>query len=322
MTRRAEQRRVECTKSCKIRCLENHRSGATNFAFFLLVLIAFLGLSCEQRNTTPAVKQASTPISTPTKTPAVSIPAEGSCPAGMALVPGGRVKVLYRGEQWGGSRVKEVDLEPFCVDIYEASQPDATARSMGSWRPFDPVPPAASKPGVLPWTTLTWDKAAAACQAAGKRLLSLAEWQVAYSGTTGLLWPWGGAFQTNSCNAGGRREVQPTGVCCFSVCEGACYRICDMVGNVAEWVADYWNEECYGTEKTMVAGGSYNIDYVFPDTKLPYHNIQRPDPEHPGCWIMSSYSLDRSGVHGHSREAAVPDDGFRCARSIRFKNQR
>ena len=235
----------------------------------------------------------------------------------MALVPGGQEIVLYYGQNWGGDQAVVENIAPFCIDIYEASQPDATADTTGSWYPLAEMalPPATSQPDVLPWTTIGWDTAREACERAGKRLPTLAEWQMAYSGASGAPWPWGDRVEPNQCNADNRPGVEPTGACCAEVCETWCFEVCDMLGNVAEWLADPWDPDCYQDQVMMVAGGSHNITYLFPNG-MPCHNVQRPDPDRPGCWIMSNYCLDRTGLHSHLRDVAVNDDGFRCAKSI------
>ncbi len=233
----------------------------------------------------------------------------GSCPAGMTKVPGGKVTVLYEGERWGGADSKSVKIDTFCVDKYEASQPDADLGDQGSWIGEGEVPEAKSVKGVMPWSGISHTDAAAACEKAGKRLLTLAQWQMAFSGPFARLWPWGDTWDwANTC---GTNQMEfgkyPTGLCCYKLCPGGfCYRVCDMVGSVAEWVSNYWDEECYGQEQVMIAGGSTNIF----NTQL---NQQAEDPESPGCWLFQEYALHRAGVHHHNRTDIFSDDGFRCA---------
>jgi len=74
------------------------------------------------------------------------------CPEGMEFVPGGVTEVVYSGERWGGTVYEEQWVDDFCMDRYEASQPDASKTSAGSWTGTGPIPPAQSRSGVLPWT--------------------------------------------------------------------------------------------------------------------------------------------------------------------------
>ena len=91
---------------------------------------------------------------------------------------------------------------------------------------------AASLPGEIPSTYLTWFQAQQACANAGKRLLTNAEWQRAVWGTPDRDADNG----TSDCNTFGDGAKTRTGT------RGDCrstYGSYDMVGNVWEWVADW-----------------------------------------------------------------------------------
>ena len=61
------------------------------------------------------------------------------------------------------------EIPRYCIDRFEASGPaDGGA--------------AESTEGVLPWTAVHWADASAGCQAAGKRLCTAAEWELACAG--------------------------------------------------------------------------------------------------------------------------------------------
>ena len=91
---------------------------------------------------------------------------------------------------------------------------------------------AASLPGVPPSVVITWFQAQAACENAGKRLPSNAEWQAAVAGTPDP----GEDDGTTECNTQSAFKAIATGSrpACVSA-RGAF----DMVGNVYEWVADW-----------------------------------------------------------------------------------
>jgi hypothetical protein len=90
-----------------------------------------------------------------------------------------------------------------------------------------------SLPGVTPSASVTWFQAQEACANAGKRLPTNAEWQVGANGT-----PDPGEFGDNGttdCNSS-TLAVAPTGSRSSCVSARGAF---DMVGNLAEWVADW-----------------------------------------------------------------------------------
>jgi formylglycine-generating enzyme required for sulfatase activity len=84
---------------------------------------------------------------------------------------------------------------------------------------------AASVPGVVPSTCLTWFQAEQACAISGKRLLTNQEWQRAAAGTP----------EDSSCNTSGTAP-QTSGAASHCV---SSWGVFDMVGNVDEYVADW-----------------------------------------------------------------------------------
>jgi len=154
--------------------------------------------------------------------------AELSCPGGMASVCGA-----------------------FCIDVYEASRPDATAQSAGSDSSM-----AVSQPGVIPWHSgnLSVAQAIAACTAAGKRLCTGQEWEAACAGTDEQVYVYGNEYDLTTCNGVENwcdpecgiyqwchmdcpidNTITPTGS--FSGCTNE-FGIFDMSGNTWEAVSD------------------------------------------------------------------------------------
>lgn len=157
----------------------------------------------------------------------------------------------------------------FCMDLWEASRPDATETSPGVDGSM-----ATSRPGVLPWYAtdevagMNLSIAEAACTAAGKRLCSGAEWKLSCQGMEGFTYPWGGDYDPAVCN----------GIDTYCTCDGEdpyphCYETCgadfhvvptgsfpactspwgawDVSGNVWEIVASTDGVDHY-------RGGAYN----------------------------------------------------------------
>jgi hypothetical protein len=112
----------------------------------------------------------------------------------------------------------------FCIDVYEASRPDADATSGGTDESR-----ATSREGVLPWRyeegsglEVTHEIARAACEAAGKRLCTVQEWEATCAGLSGSAYVYGDEYDPATCNS--------TDTFCDEVgCDvyPFCYRDCD-----------------------------------------------------------------------------------------------
>jgi formylglycine-generating enzyme required for sulfatase activity len=116
---------------------------------------------------------------------------------------------------------------------------------------------AVSLPGVMPSANLTWFQAQAACTNAGKRLPSNAEWQAAVAGTPDP----GPDDRTKDCNTRSSMAV-PAGSRSACVSSAGAF---DMVGNVAEYVADwvppsttcgFWTPGISTTDSTCLLGAA------------------------------------------------------------------
>jgi eukaryotic-like serine/threonine-protein kinase len=91
---------------------------------------------------------------------------------------------------------------------------------------------AVSLPSEIPSSRITWFQAQEACANAGKRLPTSAEWQVGANGTPNL----GPDDHATTCNTSNNATTTLTGVRRGCVSARGAF---DMVGNVAEWVAEW-----------------------------------------------------------------------------------
>jgi formylglycine-generating enzyme required for sulfatase activity len=96
----------------------------------------------------------------------------------------------------------------------------------------------------FPVYAVTWYGAQAYCQAIGRRLPTEAEWEyAARGGSSDTLYPWGNEW--SEANARVRIKTDtvfgPVAIKQYSPHNG----LYDMAGNMAEWVADWYNETYY-----------------------------------------------------------------------------
>ncbi|HEX9879429.1 MAG TPA: SUMF1/EgtB/PvdO family nonheme iron enzyme, partial [Candidatus Binatia bacterium] len=215
---------------------------------------------------------------------------DGSCPPGMVVVG------------------------PLCVDKYEASvwsSQDNLATQYGISSSDYPCSLngndcrgkifAMSLPDVTPSRFVTWFQAQQACANAGKRLLTNAEWQMAAAGT-----PDDGAL----CNTQ-LGDVMASGSQAGCV---SAWVVHDMVGNLDEWVADWFQDNSRidsGSMSTEEFGfdGIFGVDEAFPE----HHRF-------PGAMLRGGhFNRDtQAGVFALNVSRGPSDRdaqfGFRCGR--------
>lgn len=91
-----------------------------------------------------------------------------------------------------------------CVDRYEAALDEQIDGAWGPASPYDTVGArivrARAGPDQVPQGYISGDQAEIACENAGKRLCTSAEWLLACQGPAGTTYPYGDAHQSGACN--------------------------------------------------------------------------------------------------------------------------
>jgi formylglycine-generating enzyme required for sulfatase activity len=195
----------------------------------------------------------------------------------------------------------EVDLPAFMMDKFEVTNADfavfvevtgyetyAERQGSAGWR----VAYSEGKDNH-PVVYVAFDDALAYCTWAGKRLPSEAEWEKAARGPEGFVFPWGDEWDPTQANV---KESGLRGTAVVGSYPPNGYGLCDMAGNVWEWVDSPY--EAY-------PGSDYQDSKYSPDLR----GLRG------GGWFD-----DEDRVRATNRNAGDPtitandDIGFRCAR--------
>jgi len=141
------------------------------------------------------------------------------------------------------------------VYTYEASRPSATSGDQGSGTEVR----ACSRPGVEPWSRVTWEQARLACQRAGMTLCGDLEWSEACDGQTGTwAFPYNIAnYNPTICNGEDAGNGGPVDSGAMGGCQSGGWHIYDLSGNLREWTDDVVAYTPAGKAIYTVRGGAY-----------------------------------------------------------------
>ena len=189
-----------------------------------------------------------------------------SVPEGMILIPKGFFIIGANGHGDDEAPEHKVYLDAYYIDKYEvtAGQFAAFLNDVKTFKEFYKD----SKYGMLvlekefrprqglesyPINNVSWFGAAAFCKWKNKRLPTEAEWEKAARGTEGNFFPWGNdpitpqkaRYRQNWTEEVAHRVMVPVD----SMPEGkSSYGLFHMLGNVKEWVDDWYDREYYKEE--------------------------------------------------------------------------
>lgn len=223
----------------------------------------------------------------------------------MVEIPAGP---FVRGTDQGGfdeQPKRTVYLSGYAIDRYEVTYFNYMefVKATGQRNPGPPARYAKNLGRMRgpnqPIVYVSWEDAQAYCQWRGKRLPTEAEWEKAMRGTDGRLWPWGDRNDPEAANLArvndGAEVTAPVGSFPKDVSP---FGVADGLGNVMEWVADWYGETYYRDGPVR-------------------------DPQGPPSGVFKvlrggGYTSTGSDLRVTSRSKMVPDFrdetiGFRCA---------
>jgi sulfatase modifying factor 1 len=231
----------------------------------------------------------------------------------LVKIPGGGFRMGNEAGDADEKPVREVTLSPFAMALTETTnaQYSAFAHATGARSPRDPgwggeLADYYRSANDGPVVNVSWDDARAYCEWAGLRLPTEAEWEYAARGPDSLPYPWGteepdvgGVYRANLEGAeDGFAKAAPVGTFPSG---GSPFAVQDLVGNLWEWVSDWYDATAYRSGPVTDPDGPPN------GTKKVLRG---------GSW--SSRAPDSRPTNRYPNAAGTAKDnvGFRCAASL------
>ena len=245
-----------------------------------------------------------------------------AAPSGMVLIPGGWF-LMGDTSFKPASPVHRVFLDTFFLDCYEVTnkqfckflnamgnQKEGGSYWFDEWFYSDIIHEGDSfrvKAGreSYPVSQVSWYGAVAYAKWVGKRLPTEAEWEYAAGNGGKTIYPWGNEWHDDYCNwkEGGELDGYEFTCSVYSFPQGSNrYGCCNMVGNVFEWVADWY---------------------------APYNPADTINPQGPADGGRAQGKVHRGACYKYEKEwqnrysriygsptARYPCVGFRCAADV------
>lgn len=207
----------------------------------------------------------------------------------------------------------EVELDSFWLDKTEVTV-GAYRRCVKAEKCTKPITPASQ--GDCNWTIdgrgdhpvncVTWEQARTFCEWRGARLPTEAEWERAAAGGSERRYPWVGlsahcifAVMQHGGYGCSKERTWPTCGKPKGMTEDG---LCDMAGNVSEWVVDWYDDNFY-----------VNSSKLRPVNDTPSGYKTRRG----GSWIDGGELLRVSSRQRSAPTARLTFVGFRCAASVK-----
>ncbi len=171
-------------------------------------------------------------------------------PESMVLVPAGEFLMGAEDGLPDARPMHRTYLSSYWIDKYEVTNAQYRRCVLGGAcaPPKDRQAFDDSQLGQHPVTNVTWAQARTFCHWIGRRLPTEAEWEKAARGTDGRRYPWGNSEEVvkgrliDRALRPGANEIGPVG---SSPGPASPYGVFDLVGNVWEWVKDWYAEDFY-----------------------------------------------------------------------------
>lgn len=235
--------------------------------------------------------------------------AKGKGPVEMVEIKAGCFQMGSNNGALSETPVHEVCLSAFKLDKYEVTQKDFQT-VMGH-------NPSRFKGADRPVEMVTWDEADTYCKKINKRLPTESEWEYAVRGGTTTEYYWGNKFdntKSNFCDRACSRNLRDENSSDgfeFTAPIGSFpanpFGLHDMLGNVNEWVSDWFDERAYyssvkndpqGPVRTNLAGRRGG------GTQKVYRG---------GAWQTDANSQRSAWRKGFEADYRLDGTGFRCA---------